>query len=98
MALPLISQGEVQWITAAVAFNSRNDGRKRDEFRPLKVQLGVLAQATGSARVQLGETDVIIAIKVRKACRNPAFSQTGLLRRRHRQLNSCGHAWLSSAG
>ena len=65
MALPAISAGEVQWITAGVACNRRNDGRQREDFRPLSVQLGVIAQATGSARVQLGETDVIVGVKVR---------------------------------
>ncbi|KAL4856790.1 Exosome complex component RRP42 [Chlorella vulgaris] len=63
MAAPLISQGEVEWITAGVSYNTRNDGRKREDFRQLKVQLGMLAQATGSARVQLGETDVIVGVK-----------------------------------
>ncbi len=65
MASPLISAGEVQWITAGVSFNIRNDGRQREDFRTLSVQLGVIAQATGSARVQLGETDVIAGVKVR---------------------------------
>jgi exosome complex component RRP42 len=70
MAAPLISQGEVEWITAGVSYNTRNDGRKREDFRHLKVQLGMLAQATGSARVQLGETDVIVGVKVRFPCRS----------------------------
>ena len=65
MASPLISAGEVQWITAAVYFTCRNDGRQREDFRELSVQLGVIAQATGSARVRLGETDVIVGVKVR---------------------------------
>lgn len=65
MAANLISSGEVAWIAAAVACNCRNDGRQREQFRPLSVQLGVIAQATGSARVQLGETDVIVGVKVR---------------------------------
>jgi hypothetical protein len=65
LAAGLISEGEVKWITAGISHNVRTDLRKREEFRPLKVQLGALAQATGSARVQLGETDVIVAVKVR---------------------------------
>ncbi len=65
MAASLISQGEVQWITSGVEYNCRNDGRGREDFRELSLQLGVIAQATGSARVQLGETDVIIGVKVR---------------------------------
>lgn len=56
----------MEWITTGVACNCRNDGRQREDFRPLSVKLGELAQATGSARVQLGETDVIVGVKVRR--------------------------------
>ena len=64
MASPLISGGEAQWVAAGIGCDCRNDGRRREEYRPLAVQLGVLAQATGSARVQLGDTDVIVGLKV----------------------------------
>ncbi len=37
MASPLISGGEVEWITSGISFNCRNDGRTRDEYRPLEV-------------------------------------------------------------
>ncbi|PSC67545.1 exosome complex component RRP42 [Micractinium conductrix] len=63
MASPLISGGEAQWVAAGIGCDCRNDGRRREEYRPLAVQLGVLAQATGSARVQLGDTDVIVGLK-----------------------------------
>lgn len=69
MGNPLISAGEVQWISSGIAFNCRNDGRGREDYRQLEVQLGVLAQATGSARVRLGETDVIVGVKVRRTAR-----------------------------
>lgn len=81
MASPLISGGEVEWITQGISFNIRNDGRQREDYRPLEVQLGVLAQATGSARVQLGETDVIVGVKVR-------MKEQGSLRRRQRAAGS----------
>lgn len=38
MASPLISAGEVEWITRGIGFNLRNDGRSRDEYRPLEVR------------------------------------------------------------
>lgn len=79
MASPLISAGEVEWITSGINFNCRNDGRKRDEYRPLEVQLGVLAQATGSARVRLGETDVIVGVKAEIGSPDPDRPDCGRL-------------------
>jgi hypothetical protein len=81
MAAPLISQGEVEWLTSGVSFNCRNDGRGREDFRPLGVQLGVIAQATGSARVQLGETDVIVGVKVRGGARCAVAATVAACRR-----------------
>ena len=83
MATGLISQGEVEWITQGVACNCRNDGRGREDFRELSVQLGVVPQASGSARVRLGETDVIVGIKV--CCGGKSGLCVGLRRRRRRR-------------
>ncbi|KAI7838664.1 hypothetical protein COHA_007467 [Chlorella ohadii] len=79
MASPLISAAEVQWITAGVSFNIRNDGRQREDFRALSVQLGVITQATGSARVQLGETDVIVGVKAEIGSPDPDRPDCGRL-------------------
>ena len=43
----------------------RLDGRKLEEFRqPLTVEKGSFPQAEGSARVQIGNTDVIVGVKL----------------------------------
>ena len=42
----------------------RLDGRKVDEFRPVKIELGVSEKAEGSALVTLGETQVAAGIKL----------------------------------
>lgn len=42
----------------------RFDGRDLDEFRDLSIELGVSNQAEGSARVKLGETEVIVGVKM----------------------------------
>ena len=89
MAAPLISQGEVEWLTSGVSFNCRNDGRGREDFRPLGVQLGVIAQATGSARVQLGETDVIVGVKVREGARCAATAAAATAAACCRACRSC---------
>jgi exosome complex component RRP41 len=40
----------------------RTDGRKPDEFRPIKMEVGVLDKADGSARVEFGKTKVLAAV------------------------------------
>lgn len=71
MALPsvgLISNGEREWIERVMELNIRNDGRDRESFRAITLQLGVLAQASGSAQLKIGNTDVTVAVKVGGAC------------------------------
>jgi exosome complex component RRP41 len=40
----------------------RHDGRRFDELRPIRMQVGVLANATGSALVEYGRTKVLAAV------------------------------------
>jgi exosome complex component RRP42 len=42
----------------------RGDGRKMDEMRPLTIETNYIGSAEGSARVKLGETDVVVGIKL----------------------------------
>ena len=42
----------------------RGDGRKFDEVRPLTVEKNYIASAEGSARVHLGNTDVVVGVKL----------------------------------
>ena len=45
----------------------RNDGRSTEELRSIVLETGQLVQASGSARLKLGFTDVLVAVKVRIA-------------------------------
>jgi len=51
-------------IEETLAKGMRFDGRKADEYRPISVQVGVTKNAEGSARVKIGETDVIVGVKM----------------------------------
>ena len=42
----------------------RFDGRKFDEFREIKIETGVSKKAEGSARVKIGNTEVIVGVKM----------------------------------
>lgn len=63
MAGILVGEGERRYIAAGAEQNVRNDGRTRQDIRRVEVQLGVIPNATGSARVRLGGTDIIVAVK-----------------------------------
>ncbi|KAJ3371418.1 Exosome complex component RRP42 [Allomyces arbusculus] len=64
MVNPLISPAEAQYITSGVLADVRADGRKRTQFRDLVLETGVLANASGSCRLQLDGTDILVGVKV----------------------------------
>jgi exosome complex component RRP42 len=51
-------------INEALKKGVRLDGRKKEEFRPIEITLGVVATAEGSARVRCGDTEVIAGVKL----------------------------------
>jgi exosome complex component RRP42 len=53
-----------QYITNLAAKGSRMDKRKEDEFRKIEIELNVIANAEGSARVRIGKTEVIAGVKM----------------------------------
>ncbi len=42
----------------------RIDGRAFDEYRPISIETGVIPKANGSARVRLGDSEVVCGIKI----------------------------------
>lgn len=51
-------------VTALLKDGQRIDGRALDEPRQLTVDVGVIPKAEGSARVRLGDTEVVCGVKV----------------------------------
>src|SRR3989344_9700960 len=45
-----------------MSYTKRNDGRKFDETREIKAEVGVIKNANGSARFQIGDTIAIAAV------------------------------------
>ncbi|KAJ8750622.1 hypothetical protein K2173_015797 [Erythroxylum novogranatense] len=58
-----LSDGEKRFIHGGIDQNIRSDGRKRDAYRPIFVETGVIPQANGSARIRMGATEVIASVK-----------------------------------
>ena len=52
-------------IISLLDANTRLDGRKFNEYRtPIEIEYGVVKTAEGSARVKIGETDVMVGVKL----------------------------------
>jgi exosome complex component RRP42 len=51
-------------VTKLLSRGMRVDGRKFDELRPLVIEKGFIRSAEGSARVRLGDTDVVVGVKL----------------------------------
>jgi len=51
-------------IRQYLAEGKRFDGRKPDEFRDISIETGISKNAEGSARVKLGNTEVIVGVKM----------------------------------
>ncbi len=61
---PLLSSSEVEYIAGGVALGARADGRACEDWRAVRgAECGVIKQAAGSARVNVGGTDVLVTIK-----------------------------------
>jgi len=56
----LLKSNIVKWFSKGM----RYDGRKLDSFRPVSVEYGVTKNAEGSARVKIGDTEVIAGVKL----------------------------------
>src|SRR5271157_587927 len=57
----------------------RADGRALDQHRPLSIEVGLIQKANGSARVRLGNTDVIAGVKIATGTPFPDTPDKGLL-------------------
>ena len=60
----MISDAERQYVVHSVERGLRLDGRSCLDYRPVELELGLVAQANGSARLHLGATDVLVGVKV----------------------------------
>ncbi|XP_047976654.1 exosome complex component RRP42-like isoform X1 [Salvia hispanica] len=72
-----LSLGEKTFIKGGIDQDLRTDGRKRLTHRPIFVETGIIPQASGSARVKLGATDVIASVKAELGKPNPSYPDKG---------------------
>ncbi|TAL55148.1 MAG: exosome complex protein Rrp42 [Nanoarchaeota archaeon] len=66
-------------ITKTLQQGLRYDNRGLDEYRPITVELGISKNAEGSARVKIGETQIIAGVKMAIEKPYPDKPEEGML-------------------
>ncbi|MBI4018824.1 MAG: exosome complex protein Rrp42 [Candidatus Aenigmarchaeota archaeon] len=66
-------------VRRVVAGGERLDQRKFDEMREIKIETGIISSAEGSARVTIGETEVIAGVKMAVGEPFPDTADEGVL-------------------
>lgn len=79
MSSEVVSELLREAIVKLAASGRRTDGRRPDEVRPLKIQKRYVKTAEGSARVWLGNTDVLVGVKIGTGEPYPDTPNSGVL-------------------
>ncbi|KAG8237472.1 hypothetical protein J437_LFUL015691 [Ladona fulva] len=79
MALKLLSDAEKVFILHGVKDDFRCDGRTRQEYRPIEVETEIVSNASGSARVRLANTDILVGVKTEIDTPSPTKPNEGKL-------------------
>jgi exosome complex component RRP42 len=64
MAEPVMSEIKKGHIHKLLSTGRRVDGRGIEEYRPISIETNYIESAQGSARVRLGNTDVLVGVKM----------------------------------
>jgi len=68
-----------QYFIELLEKDKREDGRKPFEYRDVSVETGVIARANGSARVKIGNTEVLVGVKLDVGTPFPDGPESGIL-------------------
>lgn len=79
MGEDVIAEIKRDYLAQLAKDGKRHDGRAFDEFRPVTIQTRYIQQAEGSARVRLGDTDVIVGIKMNTGTPYPDAPSDGTM-------------------
>ncbi|XP_040209078.1 exosome complex component RRP42 [Rana temporaria] len=67
MASVVLSEAEKVYVVHGVQDDLRTDGRGCEDYRWIEVETDVVSNTTGSARVKIGHTDVLVGVKAEMA-------------------------------
>lgn len=79
MARDVMAELKRDHISKLLSKGMRVDGRRPDEMRPLTIETNFIGSAEGSARVKLGNTQVVVGVKLIKGEPFPDTPNSGVL-------------------
>jgi len=79
MSEDVIAEIKKDYIYSLAGQGDRADGRKFDEFRPINIEVGVINKAEGSARVKIGDSQVVVGVKIQPGEPFPDTPDTGVI-------------------
>ena len=79
MSEDIIAEIKRDYIYSLASQGDRADGRKFDEFRPISVETGIINKAEGSSRVMIGQSQVVVGIKMQPGEPFPDTPDTGVI-------------------
>ncbi len=77
--LDLLAKIKRHEVLSMIRTGERIDGRDFDEFRPIEVRTGVISKANGSALVRLGNTQLVVGVKLEVGTPFPDTPDQGAL-------------------
>ncbi|MEM0359568.1 MAG: exosome complex protein Rrp42 [Candidatus Hadarchaeales archaeon] len=75
----LIASVKREYLAELASQGKRIDGRALDQYREIKIERGVIGTAQGSALVKLGNTQVMVGVKLEKGEPFPDTPNAGIL-------------------
>ncbi len=79
MSNEIITELRKDYIYNLMVRGEREDGRSFDQYRELTIETNVITKAEGSARVRLGDTHVVVGIKIQPGTPFPDTPDQGVI-------------------
>ncbi|MDY6966076.1 MAG: exosome complex protein Rrp42 [Halobacteriota archaeon] len=64
MDAEIITEIQKDYMYTLIKRGERIDGRALDEYRPISIETGLIDKAEGSARVRIGDSQVLVGVKI----------------------------------
>jgi exosome complex component RRP42 len=77
--MEIVSSVKRDYIIDLAKQGKRIDGRELDQYREVSVEVGPIKSANGSAQVRIGNTRVLVGVKIERAEPFPDTPETGVL-------------------
>lgn len=79
MGEDILSDIKRDYILMKLKEKERVDGRKVDEYRNIDIETGIISKAEGSAQVKLGNTQVVVGVKMQPGEPFPDRPEKGVI-------------------